>query len=170
LAMLFWQVNVGIVAVGLFLRLLGRTGGMLVGVPPELNLLRRAIARATCLPVVAPPATGSFTPAAAVAPDRTASPPRHRRGEDPSPLAEWHSAQPDQAVGRHVSSVHLARTVGVRPHVRQASAFVANVGSALLWSAVIVMAFPLLIGVLYWGGEQVFGPDWVRFLDGMLGE
>jgi hypothetical protein len=169
--MLFWQVNVGIVAVGLFLRLLGRTGAMLVGVPPEPNLLRRAIARAMSPPVVAPPETGSFAEAAAVAPDRTAGPPRHRRGEDPSPLDELHSAQmPDQTVGRHVSSVHLARTVGVRPHVRQASAFVANVGSALLWSAVIVMAFPLLIGVLYWGGEQVFGSDWVRFLDGVFGE
>jgi hypothetical protein len=32
------------------------------------------------------------------------------------------------------------------------------------------MAFPLLIGVLYWGGEQVFGSDWVRFLDGVFGE
>jgi len=63
-----------------------------------------------------------------------------------------------------------ANAVGpVKSGLLRCSKFAIRLGTALVVAATCVIGSLLSVEALYWGGERLFGPDWVEFLDGLLG-
>jgi len=145
--MWFWRIYLGLAAVGLVLILLGGAG------------------------------SGLHVPSRTSAADdqSTRTGPRHRRDVKPRPTVAPRSAPRLGAViGRRLRraprAVVGAQAVGpVRSGVLRCSRFAISLGTALVVSATCVIGLALSVEALYWGGERLFGQDWVEFLDGLLG-
>jgi hypothetical protein len=89
--------------------------------------------------------------------------PRHRRDLSQA------QAQPIPDAGA-AEDVATVKAMGpVSSGLLRCSGFALSLGTALVVSSTCVVALVLSVEALYWSGERLFGPDWVEFLDGLLG-
>jgi hypothetical protein len=175
--MWFWQIYLGLAVVGLVLSLLGWSGSRLLRPVPRSSDGGRQAIRArprhrrdleTHSPV-----TQSWARLGLRIRRTLRLAPRERRAETRMPTAPVDSGgvprvQPAPVAG-DAGAVDTARAGPVRSGLLRCSTFAASLGNALIVSSTCVVVFVLSIDALYWGGERLFGPDWVEFLDGLLG-
>jgi|1186.fasta_scaffold67324_2 hypothetical protein len=185
--MWFWRIYVGLAAVGVVLILLGGAGARLLRVSARSSAVedqptrtgarhRRAVKpRPTVVPRSAPRLDAVL--------GRTL-----RRARRPSPARGTGTLMPtghadvaqEQAPRTSVAGaagaagaaevVDAVQVVGpVTSGVLRCSGFAISLGTALVVSSTCVIVFVLSVEALYWGGERLFGQDWVDFLDGLLG-
>src|SRR3954452_794387 len=175
--MWFWRIYLGLAAVGVVLSLLGWAGVGLFRLSSRLSapdpatpteprhprdaeprptLLARSVSRLDYLIG----RTMRRAPCARRAGTllRTSDADTSLERELPTPVAA--AAEP----------VGTVKAVGpVKSGLLRCSKFAVSLGTAFVVAATWVIGCFLSMEALYWGGERLFGPDWVEFLDGLLG-